>query len=245
MDAHRDRPSFQATAPASSQGGMQRASEEVAGGMSLQEVMRRLSVLFDAPDPSTPPEQSEESAARADVRGDRRHQKRKTSWQYPQADSLEGHCRHKRRREESGSTSSDGELSYETEFLVSDQGGHDDRCPKRHVADSNVCASKWTLEEWQLLLTTGDASDSKESSDDDGKPQRHAKPSVPKAKWSAANAQRSIVCSLWFLHNKRKEAAFRALALPSSIDHLETDAGTYIQAKSIVFLDMWRQFEEH
>jgi hypothetical protein len=48
------------------------------------------------------------------------------------------------------------------------------------------------LEEWRMLLTTGEASDSKESSDNDGKPQICAKPSVPKAKWSAADTQRSI-----------------------------------------------------
>jgi hypothetical protein len=74
-----------------------------------------------------------------------------------------------------------------------------------------------------MLLTTGDASDSKESSDDDSKPQIRAKPSVPKAKWSVADAQRSIACSLRFLQNKKKEAPFRALTLPSSIDWLEAD----------------------
>jgi hypothetical protein len=140
---------------------------------------------------------------------------------FPQADSLEGHRWHKRRREESGSTLSDGELSSETEYSVSDQGGHDNRCPKRRITD--VGASKWTLKEWRMLLTTGDASDSKESSNDDGKAQIRAKPSVPKAKWLATDAQRSIARSLRFLQNRKKEALFRALTLPSSIDWLEAD----------------------
>jgi hypothetical protein len=135
-----------------------------------------------------------------------------------------------------GSTSSDVELSYETEISVSDQGGHDHRRPKRRVTDSDVGASKWTLEEWRLLLTTGDASDSKESSDDDGKPQRCAKPSIPKAKWSAADAQRSIARSLRFLQNKRKEAPFRALALPSSIDPLEADVS---KGKALADAETW------
>jgi hypothetical protein len=60
-----------------------------------------------------------------------------------------------------GSTSSDGELSSEeTEYSVSDQGGHINRCPKRRIAETDVGASKWMLEEWRMLLTTGNASDS-------------------------------------------------------------------------------------
>jgi hypothetical protein len=77
----------------------------------------------------------------------------------------------------------------ETEFLVSDQGGHDNRHPKRRIAETDVGASKWMLEEWRMLLTTGDANDSKESSNDDGKPQIRAKPYIPKAKWMAADTQ--------------------------------------------------------
>jgi hypothetical protein len=61
-----------------------------------------------------------------------------------------------------GSTSSDGELSSETEYSVSDQGGHDNRCPKKRIAETDVGTSKWTLEEWRMLLTSGDASDSNE-----------------------------------------------------------------------------------
>jgi hypothetical protein len=63
----------------------------------------------------------------------------------------------------------------------------------------------------------------KESSDDDGKPQIRAKPSVPKAKWSAADLQRSITRSLRFLQNRKKEAPFRTLKLPDSIDWLNAD----------------------
>jgi hypothetical protein len=74
-----------------------------------------------------------------------------------------------------------------------------------------------------MLLTTGDASDSKESSDDNGKPQIRMKPSVPKAKWSAADMQQSIARSLRFLQNRKKEAPFRALKLPDFIDWLEAD----------------------
>jgi hypothetical protein len=111
----------------------------------------------------------------------------------------------------------------ETDFSVSDQGGHDNRCSKRRIAETDVGASKWTLEEWRMLLTTGDASDSKESSDDDGKPQIRAKPSKSKAKWSAADTQRSIARSLRILQNRKKEAPFRALKLPDSIDWLEAD----------------------
>jgi hypothetical protein len=181
-----------------------------------QELTRRPPASVDAPVPSTPQESSEKSAAGDDVRGDRCHRKRKTSQHSPQADSLEGHCRHKRRREESGSTSSDGKLSSETEYLVSDQGGHDNRCPKRRIADTNIGASKCLLEEWQMLLTTGDASDFKELSNDDGKPQIRAKPSVPKAKWSAADTQGSIARSLRFLQNKKKEAPHSEIKTRSS-----------------------------
>jgi hypothetical protein len=74
-----------------------------------------------------------------------------------------------------------------------------------------------------MLLTTGDANDSKESSDDDGKPQIRRKPSIPKAKWSAADTRQSIARSLRFLQNRKKEAPFRALKLPDSKDWLEAD----------------------
>jgi hypothetical protein len=75
------------------------------------------------------------------------------------------------------SSSSDGELSsYETEFSDSDQGRHDNRRPKRRVSTNDVGSSKWTLEEWRMLLTSGDASDSKDLSEDDGKPQIHMNP---------------------------------------------------------------------
>jgi hypothetical protein len=113
--------------------------------------------------------------------------------------------------------------SEETDFSVSDQGGHDNRRPKRRIAETDVGTSKWTLEEWRMLLTTGDASDSKESSDDDGNPQIRTKPSILKAKWSAADTQRSIARGLRFLQNRKKEAPFRSLKLPDSIDWLEAD----------------------
>jgi hypothetical protein len=73
-----------------------------------------------------------------------------------------------------------------------------------------------------MLLITGDASDSKESSEDDGKPQIHANPKS-KAKWSAADMQRSIARSLRILQNRKKEAPFRSLKLPDSIDWLEPE----------------------
>jgi hypothetical protein len=76
------------------------------------------------------------------------------------------------------------------DFSVSDQGGHDNRRPKRRITENDVGASKWMLEEWRMLLTSGDASDSKESSEDDGKPQIHMNPSKSKAQWSAADTQR-------------------------------------------------------
>jgi hypothetical protein len=137
-------------APDASQDGIQRESDEVGGGTAPHQAsMRRPPVSVDAPDPSTPRANLEESEEGNDAPGDRRHRKRKTSQRSPQADSLD-HRRRKRRREEStqGSTSSDGELSSEeTEYSVSDQGGHDNRRPKRRIAETDVGTSKWTLEE--------------------------------------------------------------------------------------------------
>jgi hypothetical protein len=200
-------------APDTSQDGIQRASDEVAGGTSSHQALtRRPPVLVDTPDPSTPRASSEKSEEEDDAPGDRCHRKRKASWRSPQADSLD-HRRRKCRREESaqGSTSSDGELSLEeTDFSVSVQGGNDNRCPKRRIAETDVGASKWTLEEWRMLLTTGDASNSKESSNNDGKPQIRAKPSIPKAKWSAADTQWSIARSL-----RKKEAPEEGSSLQS------------------------------
>jgi hypothetical protein len=147
-DTHRDRPRTQATAPDASQGGIQRASNEVAGGTSHQESTRRPPVSVDAPAPLTPRASSEESEEGNDAHGDRHHRKRKTIRGSPQADSFD------HRRKDSGSTLSDGELSSETEFLISDQGGHNNRRPKRRIAETDVGASKWTLEEWRMLFTS-------------------------------------------------------------------------------------------
>jgi hypothetical protein len=61
----------------------------------------------------------------------------------------------------------------------------------------------------------------KDLSEDNGKPQIHTNPSKSKSQWSAADAQRSISRSLRILQNRKKEAPFRALKLPESIDWLE------------------------
>jgi hypothetical protein len=84
-------------------------------------------------------------------------------------------------------------------------------------------ASKWTTEEWRLLLTSGDVSDSDETSVDDGRPRTHTNPSKSKTKWSAAKAQQQIKHSLKLLKGRKKEAPFRALTLPDSIDWLEPE----------------------
>jgi hypothetical protein len=95
--------------------------------------------------------------------------------------------------------------------------------PQRRVSTNGFGTSKWTLEEWRMLLTSGDASDSKDSSEDDGKLQIHTDPSKSKTQWSAAKAQRMITRSLRILQGRRKEAPFRALKLPESIDWLEPE----------------------
>jgi hypothetical protein len=74
-----------------------------------------------------------------------------------------------------------------------------------------------------MLLTSGDASDSKDSSEDDGKPQIHMNPSKSKNQWSAADVQWSISRSLRILQNRRKEAPLRVLKLPESIDWLKPE----------------------
>jgi hypothetical protein len=74
-----------------------------------------------------------------------------------------------------------------------------------------------------MLLTSGDASDSKDSSEDDGKQQIHTDPSKSKTQWSATEAQRRITHSLRILHGRRKEAPFRVLKLPKSINWLEPE----------------------
>jgi hypothetical protein len=63
----------------------------------------------------------------------------------------------------------------------------------------------------------------KDSSEDDGKPQIHTNPSKYKTQWSAAEAQRTTTRSLRILQGRRKEAPFRALKLPESIDWLEPE----------------------
>jgi hypothetical protein len=72
-----------------------------------------------------------------------------------------------------------------------------------------------------MLLTSGNASDSEESSGNDGRPCTHTDPSKSKTMWSPEEAQRTITRSLRILQGRRKKAPFRALKLPESINWLE------------------------
>jgi hypothetical protein len=215
-------------APDAFQDRLQGAGGEVAGGTSTHASTRRPPASVEVPEPSTPQASSGDSEEGEDALGAQQHRKRTASRRSPPAGSLD-HRHRKRRREEevapdSTSSAEDGEMSSEeTDFSVSDQGGHDNRRPKRRISANDIGASKWTLEEWIMLLTSGDANDSKDSSDDDGKPQIHPNPSKSKNQWSAADVQRSISRSLRILQNRRKEAPFRALKLPDSIDWLEPE----------------------
>jgi hypothetical protein len=135
-----------------------------------------------------------------------------------------GHHHHKRRQEEVY-TSSDNRLMLserDTDPTDSDQGEHDDRQPKRRNSASDFGASKWTTEEWRLL-TSGDVSDLHETSVDDGRPRTHTNPSKSKTKWSATKVNTQIKYSLKLLKGRKKEAPFRALKLPYSIDWLEPE----------------------
>jgi hypothetical protein len=88
-------------------------------------------------------------------------------------------------------TSSDGELpssERDSDPSASDQGGHDNRQPKRRDSTSDFGASIWTTQEWKLLLASVDVSDSDETSVDDCRPRTHTKPSKYKTKWSASKA---------------------------------------------------------
>jgi hypothetical protein len=121
-------------------------------------------------------------------------------------------------------TSSDDKLPLserDTYLSASDQGGHDDCQPKHRDSASDFGASIWTTEEWRLLL--GDFSDSDETSADDGRPRTHTKPSKSKTKWSATKANTQIKSSLKLLKDRKKEAHFRALRLPDSINWLEPE----------------------
>jgi hypothetical protein len=136
-----------------------------------------------------------------------------------------GH-RHRKRHQDEVYTFSDGELTssdIDTDPTDSDLGGHDDRQPKRRVSASDFGAPKWTLEEWKMLLSSDDVSDSEESGGDDGRPHAHTDPSKSKTKWSSAKVQQTITRSLRILQGLRKEAPFRALKLPDSIDWLEPE----------------------
>jgi hypothetical protein len=171
----------------------------------------------EVPEPSTPQESSEDFKDGRDALGAQQCLKRPTGRQSPPAGSIDQ--RNNKRRREEILTSSDGELSFsERDFSDSDQGGHDNRHPKRRVSTNDFGASIWTLEEWRMLLTSGDTSDSKDLSEDDGKPQIHTDPSKSKTQWSAAEAQRTITRSLRILQGRSKEAPFRALKLPESIN---------------------------
>jgi hypothetical protein len=105
--------------------------------------------------------------------------------------------------------SSDDELpssERDTDPSASDQGGHDNRQPKRRDSASDFGASIWTTLEWKLLLASGDFSDSDETSVDDGRPRTHTKPS--KTKWSATKTNAQIKSSLKLLKDLKKEAPF-------------------------------------
>jgi hypothetical protein len=118
----------------------------------------------------------------------------------------------------------------------SDQGGHDDCQPKCRDSASDFGASIWTTEEWRLFLTSGDLSDSDETSTDDGRPRTHTKPSKSKTKWSATKANAQIKSSLKLLRGWKKEAPFRALKLPDSIDWLEPEL---MKGKTLEDSELW------
>jgi hypothetical protein len=123
-------------------------------------------------------------------------------------------------------TSSDDELpssERDADPSASDQGGHDNRQPKRRDSASDFGTSIWTTQEWKLLLASGDFSDSDETSMDDGRPRIHTKPSKSKTKWSATKVNTQIKSSLRLLRDRKKEAPFRALRLPDSINWLEPE----------------------
>jgi hypothetical protein len=71
------------------------------------------------------------------------------------------HVTHLKRKSTYTSSEEDGELKSEQDYehSASDQGGHDDRQPKRRASTSVIGASIWTTQEWKLLLASGDISD--------------------------------------------------------------------------------------
>jgi hypothetical protein len=90
-------------------------------------------------------------------------------------------------------------------------------------AELQPVTSIWTTQEWKLLLASGDVSDSDETSEDDGKPHTHTKPSKYNTKWSASQAHSHIKSSLRLLKGRKKGAPFRALRLPDSINWLQLE----------------------
>jgi hypothetical protein len=79
------------------------------------------------------------------------------------------------------------------------------------------------MQEWKLLLVSGDVSDSDDTSEHDGKPHTYTKPLKYKTKFSASQAHSQIKSSLGLLKSGKKGTPFRALRLPDSINWLEPE----------------------
>jgi hypothetical protein len=73
------------------------------------------------------------------------------------------------------------------------------------------------------LQPSGYFSDLDDTSEDDGKPRTHTKPSKCKTRWSASQAHSQIKSSLMMLKGRKKAVPFRALRLPDSINWLEPE----------------------
>jgi hypothetical protein len=124
------------------------------------------------------------------------------------------------------SSEEDGKLAdseEDTDPSASDQGGHNDCQPKCRASASDFGASIWTTQEWRLLLASGDFSESDNSSEDEGKPHTHTKPSKCKTRWSTSQVHSQIKSSPRMLKGRKKAAPFRALRLPDSINWLEPE----------------------
>jgi hypothetical protein len=62
-----------------------------------------------------------------------------------------------------------------------------------------------------------------DTSEDDGKPRTHTKPSKCKTKWSASQAHSQIRSRLRMLKGRKKAEPFRALRLPDTFNWLEPE----------------------
>jgi hypothetical protein len=119
----------------------------------------------------------------------------------------------------------DGQVSNESDedpskFSFSDRGGYDNHQPKRRSPAKYFGASEWTTKEWKILRASGNISDPDESSDDDGKPRFHTKPSRRKAKWSSNLGQRQVKASIIMLQDQEQAQEFKFLDFPDSIAYL-------------------------